>query len=372
MSRSCRPIHALGSVKRRYQGAADTSPARRIGVRARARPRGRPGHRPVPGRDLRAGPARCAAPAHDAGALRRRHRPVQAGSARPSPGRAPADLSVGRLVERKGFEDLIGAMAAVPGAEWSSSAAAAPSWRRPVRAAAAGWPAGCGVADRVRLVGAVPPDADAALVPLGRRARAAPWYEPFGLTPLEAMACGVPVVGHRGRRAHRHRGARGDRRPGAAPRPAGARRRAAPAARRPAPAARATRPPPGTGPASRYSWRADRQPAGSPCTPAVGARAGAPPGRRWPDGRHRESLLDQHVTGLAAALAPVPRRGAGTCWPAGARGWPGTSAAAAGCWSPATAAAPPRRSTWPPSWSASYATTARRCPRSRSRRTRRR
>src|SRR2546421_485560 len=32
-----------------------------------------------------------------------------------------------------------------------------------------------------------------------RRARAAalgaaPWYDPFGLTPLEAMACGVPVV----------------------------------------------------------------------------------------------------------------------------------------------------------------------------------
>jgi glycosyltransferase involved in cell wall biosynthesis len=53
----------------------------------------------------------------------------------------------------------------------------------------------CGVADRVRLVGAVPREE------MGRWYRsadvlvAAPWYEPFGLTPLEAMACGVPVVG---------------------------------------------------------------------------------------------------------------------------------------------------------------------------------
>ncbi len=43
--------HALGSVKRRHQGAADTSPARRIGYERAPRPGGRPDRRAVPGRD---------------------------------------------------------------------------------------------------------------------------------------------------------------------------------------------------------------------------------------------------------------------------------------------------------------------------------
>src|SRR6185312_9308893 len=51
-----------------------------------------------------------------------------------------------------------------------------------------------GVADRVRLLGAVArPDVPALL----RSADAVvcmPWYEPFGIVPLEAMACGRPVV----------------------------------------------------------------------------------------------------------------------------------------------------------------------------------
>jgi D-inositol-3-phosphate glycosyltransferase len=52
----------------------------------------------------------------------------------------------------------------------------------------------CGVADRVGLLGGVERTRMPGLLRAADLAVCVPWYEPFGMVPLEAMACGTPVV----------------------------------------------------------------------------------------------------------------------------------------------------------------------------------
>jgi glycosyltransferase involved in cell wall biosynthesis len=52
----------------------------------------------------------------------------------------------------------------------------------------------CGVARRVKFLGQLPHDEIPALMRSADAVVCVPWYEPFGMVPLEAMACGVPVV----------------------------------------------------------------------------------------------------------------------------------------------------------------------------------
>jgi glycosyltransferase involved in cell wall biosynthesis len=189
-------FHALGSVKRRHQGAADPSPPDRIDLE-----RGLC-------RDVAQVVATCTDEVFE---LRRLGLPsdrvsivpcgvdtavfTPRGPVAPRTGR-PRLLVLGRLVERKGQDDAVRALRAVPDAELvvvggppSDALDADPEVRR-LRAIAAE----AGVADRLVFAGAVPRSDVPAWVRSADVVLAVPWYEPFGITPLEAMACGRPVV----------------------------------------------------------------------------------------------------------------------------------------------------------------------------------
>ena len=196
-------FHALGVVKRRHQGDADTSPPNRVELECRLL------------QDVDHVIATCSDEVRelrDLGLAAGRSSVIPCGvdTARfvPAPGprrRRPLRLvAVGRLVPRKGFDTVIQALAGVPDAELlvvggppPELLAEDPEVRRLAAVADA-----CGVRDRVRLVGAVPPEAVPDVLTSSDVAVTGAWYEPFGIVPVEAMACGLPVVatdvgGHR-------------------------------------------------------------------------------------------------------------------------------------------------------------------------------
>jgi D-inositol-3-phosphate glycosyltransferase len=189
-------FHALGAVKARHQGAADPSPAGRVDAERRIA-------------------AACdqviATCSDEAGELAALGVPPWQISLVPcgvdveafSPdgpvahrnGR-PRLLALGRLVERKGVATVIAALAELPEAELVVAGGPDPVELDPdpgyqaLRAAADRH----GVADRVVFTGGVARADVPALIRSADAVVCVPWYEPFGIVPLEAMACGVPVV----------------------------------------------------------------------------------------------------------------------------------------------------------------------------------
>jgi type III pantothenate kinase len=189
-------FHALGVVKRRYQGDADTSPPERIDV-----------ERAIV-RDADRIVATCTDEAFELmrlGADRAKVHVVPCGvdldlfgPDGPAEERARTHRIVyaGRLVARKGIGNVISALEGVPDCELVIAGGPAPGALgadpevQRLRALAEHH----GVADRVTFRGRVERDALPALLRSADALVTVPWYEPFGITPLEAMACGVPVV----------------------------------------------------------------------------------------------------------------------------------------------------------------------------------
>ena len=192
-------FHALGVVKRRHQGADDTSPAEREWLE------------PDVGRRADGVIATCSDEAFELkklGVPPRNITVIPCGvdlehftpdGPREERTRRHRVLSVGRLVPRKGVGTAIEAVAAlaaegldvelivVGGGDTSTG-------RDPELERLRGIAQGTGAPDRIAIRGQLPQSALPKLYRSADLVVCAPWYEPFGIVPLEAMACGVPVV----------------------------------------------------------------------------------------------------------------------------------------------------------------------------------
>ncbi|OBB01787.1 glycosyl transferase [Mycobacteriaceae bacterium 1482268.1] len=105
-------------------------------------------------------------------------------------------LGVGRLVPGKGFDDVIRAMPSIPNAELvvvgGPDKAELDSDGEACRLRALAKELGVG--RRVHLHGGVAREGMPAMLRSADVVACAPWYQSSGIVPLEAMACGIPVV----------------------------------------------------------------------------------------------------------------------------------------------------------------------------------
>jgi D-inositol-3-phosphate glycosyltransferase len=195
-------FHALGTVKRRHQGAEDTSPQERRWLE------------PGVGRSADRIVATCSDEVFELKAMGINTGKISIAPCGVDLGFFSADgpaatrhrkhrvLSVGRLVPRKGVDLVIRALPylqdagfddvellIVGGGAESGVLHADPEVRRLLDLAEE-----LGVSEQVNLQGQVSRGEMPGIFRSADAVVCAPWYEPFGIVPLEAMACGVPVV----------------------------------------------------------------------------------------------------------------------------------------------------------------------------------
>jgi D-inositol-3-phosphate glycosyltransferase len=207
-------FHATGLTKRRHQGPADTSPDGRVAVeRAVIAGVDRiiaqcPEEQRELVEDYGADPARIAV--IPSGVDTRIYRPVARDEARRRIGLAtsgPVVVYVGRMVPRKDVRNVVRALAhyaatyesgsdepvvllLVGGETREPDPRATPEIGELQRLAAE-----LGVSDRLCFAGKRQAEEIRYYYAAGDVVVTTPWYEPFGLTPLEGQACGRPVIG---------------------------------------------------------------------------------------------------------------------------------------------------------------------------------
>ncbi|WP_182354272.1 glycosyltransferase [Flaviflexus huanghaiensis] len=194
-------FHALGTVKRRHQGVLDTSPPDRVHLE------------PQVGFDSTHIIATCNDEVRELEAMgidtaKTSVVPCGVDLRLFRPDVAPEEtygtrriVSVGRLVARKGMDIGISALAHLArrgyddvelhiiGGGSSGDLSSDTEAMRLMDVASE-----LGVSDRVVLRGHVPRADMPSVFRSASLVACTPWYEPFGIVPLEAMACGVPVV----------------------------------------------------------------------------------------------------------------------------------------------------------------------------------
>jgi len=201
-------FHALGLLRREHLGEADTFPPQRIAIEQRVvREADRiiaecPQDRADLMRVYRADAQRLAMV--PCGVDLDKFMPGSKARARRALGLRDDEfvvLQLGRMVERKGVDNVIRALALMDRSRplrllvVGGNSADPDERRTPEIARLRAVAHQCGVADCVTFTGQRQHDSLRDFYLAADVFVSTPWYEPFGITPLEAMACGTPVIG---------------------------------------------------------------------------------------------------------------------------------------------------------------------------------